>query len=362
EEGVQTAGSLRNFQFNMAGTVSPDLGTLSILPREVRDRIYSFLLNLRLNSLPKPKFSGRFPARRRTARLPHGAALLRVSKQIHLEASKILYQINDFTFWIDYDISDRNNKSMMGTRGWEFNIGFNEEERIEYEVAHADLFMRNIPYESLRFIRYLNLEIATTEGVRESDIVPVSKTLMGPERPAFKALPEVLEKVCTILRGCLQLHDLSITIRSGEKRPKSIRSLLAPLLQLRDIRKVQINVYHAKAEMGYTWYLNLEYATYLEKVLMLAEGVKTPKYEIEGREMLGRDEDFFHMVGGKLFEEPESPDLEEPEPPAVQWNGPSTETGEGWEVDVQESEGKIDSEDEDPEDDEVENYLDISLS
>ncbi|KAE8446316.1 hypothetical protein EG329_012063 [Mollisiaceae sp. DMI_Dod_QoI] len=320
---------------------SPDLGTLSALPFELRERIYGLALDfdealspMEINpSLKEPPFEPHchhpdcicaLPGKNKS---PFKISLLLVSKAIYTEARLVLFRVNEFKIEVDQDPPARGtslanpNISIMGLPGWSmsFSQGFGAHKSVFSRLQTAALDRDNIWPE----LRFIHVNVGSGQGfpgggVKEYDILPWKRqTRSGPERPSFMPLLKVVNDVCELLKKCKQLHILRITLRSIEKTPGSIEMVLDPLRQLRGVKKTSTVCMGMQDDMWVDWNLKGSYGRYLSKILALPEGVQAPKYVGDEIEPNQSDKEIFDTIGGRwcggrIFTYPYDMELDDP--------------------------------------------------
>jgi hypothetical protein len=276
-------------------------GTLSLLPREIRDKVYTNVLDFAApqrraetrspSSLPQPEFKA--PLLRTTLLR---TALLQTSKYIHAEAEIVLYQVNEFGIWIDYDYNDnKDNRSIMAR--WEYRVDYGLQ--VDYLKYQEDCFMKKPPKkEILRHMQWMHLQIGTHCGIKEYDIVPTKRqTLSGPERPTYKSLAHTVEEICEELKACHQIHCLRVSLRSVEETPGSIGKVMEPLQRLRGIKKTNAVVAAMREDRYVEWHLRASYRQYMNDIMTLAEGTEAPKYVHDENDPDQSENSIFEKVG-----------------------------------------------------------------
>ncbi|KAF8858241.1 hypothetical protein BDZ45DRAFT_404417 [Acephala macrosclerotiorum] len=319
---------------------SPDLGTFSTLPLELRERIYGLVLDFNerppgieidpiLDEPPYDPFShahGCTCHSSNTKEKPESKlALLLVSKTIHTESRLVLFRVNEWKIEVDDDLEgvmrkNEPNVSIMGKPGWSMRLAHAFGGRgAVFSPLHTAALDRDNIWSELRFV---HVSVGSGAGyagggVREYDILPYKRqTKLGPERPSFVPLLKVMDNVCELLRGCRQLHVLRITLRSIEKTPGSIEKVLHPLRQLRGVKKTSAVCMGMQDDMWVDWNLKGSYGRYLHRILGMAEGTKAPRYVGDEKEPNQSDKEIFDMIGarwcgGKTFAYPDSDEDED---------------------------------------------------
>jgi hypothetical protein len=285
------------FLYNRKLIMSLTTGTLSLLPREVRDKIYSFVFDFTTPRSPRelpPPFSMSCKDKPHPAR----TSLLLASRRIHSEAQIVLYQVNEFGIWIDYDYqSNRDNKSIMGRPGYRVDFGLQEGNKEMQE----DCFFKEPPkMEMLRHMQLIHLQVGTHGGIRECDIVPTKRqTVSGPERPTYRSLVEVVGEICEKLKECHQIHVLRVSIRSIEKTPGSVERVMDPIRSLRRIKQTNTVVFAMQEDQWVDWNMKGSYGRYMNKIMAMPEGTVAPRYVGDEKEPNQNEKKIFDMVGGK---------------------------------------------------------------
>ncbi|CZR56224.1 uncharacterized protein PAC_06112 [Phialocephala subalpina] len=319
---------------------SPDLGTLSTLPLELRERVYGLVLDfnepppeIEINpNLDEPPYDPYSHAPGCTchssntkAKPEHKLSLLLVSKVIHNESRLVLFRVNEWKIEVDDDSEgmmkkNEPNISIMGKPGWsmQFAHAFGGRGNVFSPLQTAALDRDNIWSE----LRFVHVSVGSGAGyagggIREYDILPYKRqTKSGPERPSFVPLLKVMDNVCELLKGCRQLHCLRITLRSIEKTPGSIEKVLHPLRQLRGVKKTSAVCMGMQDDMWVDWNLKGSYGRYLNKILGMPVGAKAPRYIGDEKEPNQSDKEIFDMIGarwcgGKIFAYPDSDEDED---------------------------------------------------
>jgi hypothetical protein len=245
-------------------TSTASLGTLAVLPREIRDRIYTYTLD-----------QGPFCPKEGPRRPRNPTALVRASRAIHAEAIIVLYLVNEFAIIIEYDHDIPDNRSIMSTRGYTMSV-----------KHYSSFFTKYTPpvppaRHMLRYMRQVVLDIGGILAINEFDIVPAQfQTLSGPQRPAFRSLLDVVEETCALLNGCVRLLSMNVTLMSNDDVPGSVDLVLAHLLRLRGIPNSNFLVGTHPYTGCRGWSLKPGYLKHLSSAVALPAGAATPKFTV----------------------------------------------------------------------------------
>ncbi|KAH8598338.1 hypothetical protein B0O99DRAFT_684373 [Bisporella sp. PMI_857] len=247
--------------------MSPDLGTLALLPREIRDRIYSYVLNLDTT----PKCYCEVHGTHNDHEQP--IAILLTSCRIYSEALPCLYQTNDFGIWIDYDEAHFCcNKSIMQKLGYKLTFGLMP--KGPRMPQHFD-----IPQSMIKHLQSLSLYVGTIGGITEYDIVPTKRqTISGPERPSYIPLLKAVNQACQLLEGCLSIHQLKVVVAAMSKNPGSIEMVMDPIGKLRGVKKCVIGIYSMQPDQWLDWELKKSYRVYMAQIMGMPKGAIAPSY------------------------------------------------------------------------------------
>lgn len=134
-------------------------------------------------------------------------------------------------------------------------------------------------------LRYIHLSVGSGRGapgmgITEYDILPWKRqTKLGPERPSFVPLLEVMENVKKVLEHCAQIHFLKISIRGVGKSPGSMEMVIAPLRELRGVKRSDVVVLGMQDDFWVDWCLKGSYCRYLTTIMAMPTGTEAPPYD-----------------------------------------------------------------------------------
>lgn len=283
-------------------------GALSVLPRELRDRIYSLALDFNIDRTLESSFCSE------PIRHDHRLGILMVSKRIHGEAKIAFFQTNEFVFLVDHAcLKSRENRSVMGEPGFTLQIGHND---IYHSKEGRNASIEKIPYDMIPHMQNVHVTVGGFKGLRESDIVGFEhQSVYGPERPTYVPLMMLVHEVCALLRSCHQLHMLRISIRSIEDTPGSIEIVMDPIRKLRRIKRTRMVVWSMQEDRWVDWNLRGSYGRYVDRILALPESVEAPTYVGDEKEPNISEDSIFDIIGatwmgGTTFVYPDDSDDE----------------------------------------------------
>lgn len=123
--------------------------------------------------------------------------------------------------------------------------------------------------------------VSAFHGFGEADLVPTTaQLLMGPERPAFRHVVEVVDEACALLKQCKKIHRLAILAFCCEDTPGSSYQALEPFTHLRGIKYTEcfVGQEFKPDKVQAAFELKEAYTEYLQNVMSLSEGTETPEY------------------------------------------------------------------------------------
>jgi hypothetical protein len=224
-------------------------------------------------------------------------SLLCTSRSIHSEVEIVLYQINEFSIWIDYDFDNKQNISIMGRPGYRVDFGL--QHRSEGHTQEIRCMKQPPKMEMLMCMQLMHLQVGVIKGIREYDIMPVKgQTVSGPERPTYRSLVEVVQQLCGMLQKCHQIHLLRVSLRSIERTPGSIEKVMDPIRNLRGIKHTIPVVFSMRHGRWIDWNLKGSYGRYMNKIMAMPHGAAAPKYVGDEQEPNQDERNIFDMVGG----------------------------------------------------------------
>jgi hypothetical protein len=274
---------------NLTQKLTGALGTLSKLPREIRDKIYGFALYIDVceSYIHRPCHYPRI-------------GLLQASRQFYDEAIVTLYSTNEFKIFV-MEVFPPNDS-------WGF---MQHSYRIEFSHAGYRPVSDDNPYavklsaDMLKYTREWQLVVGPLEGICETDMVPTK-----PKATNGEYLFDALAEICSFLGQCAQIHRLSVGFEVHQNTPGSTKLILDRIMTLRNVRRTELNVSSSETFDG--WMLKESYSSYMSRTMALPEGVEAPEYDDnEGKtEDSPKDKDEDEETKGifEFFEREESDD------------------------------------------------------
>jgi len=250
------------------------LGTLSILPREIRDKIYELVST----------FGPHEPRTLRTG-------LLRTSRVLHDESKQALFTFNEFHISINQVYEQDSEEDQDLNRRYEFGFCF-ARRHFESLTDTSGWVMdidAKLPGSMLRLVKKWHLSIGDWFGIKNTDIQSAN-----PEDTEYKSgissgksLLMAIEEALTVLKHCQQVHHLVVNITLIAAKPGRAKLLLSSIMTLRNIRSTEIMV--EGRSWPNVWRLNLCYGRYMARIIALPDDAPIPKYACDH----GKEEDGF---------------------------------------------------------------------
>lgn len=209
---------------------NPALGDLGLLPRELRDQIYSYVLDLQnaehSTSRRRERREHPFPVR-----LGNGTGLLRASKQIYTEACPWLFRKNVFMFVIDVDPRSTI-FSVSGQPSYEVRI-------FSSRLPHHHQLISPLPMALVREMR--KVVFRNGEPWTEAQISPIRR-IAGPERSGYQDVFTMAQKCIEYFKACDKLEFFIIGLTSFDEEPRSMMRILDLLLNVRNVQVLCVEV------------------------------------------------------------------------------------------------------------------------
>ena len=136
-----------------------------------------------------------------------------------------------------------------------------------------------IPKNMIRHLQKVTILVGAKAGISEIDIVPTTdQSLQGPERPSFRTVLHMVQEACKLLSECDRIHIFHFIAYTNERTPGSLDQIIEPVTQLRDIQISDYDICPLVPTRRNTFQLKDSYVDYLDLVLAMPKGTKTPKY------------------------------------------------------------------------------------
>lgn len=206
-----------------------------------------------------------------------------------------MYQVNEWSIWVEKATGGPETHSIMGRLGFAIYFAHIRIFRERGEDAWFDLPKNMVPY-----LQHVILSVGNVRGIREDDIIPTMRqSISGPERQTFTPLLVKVKEACELLGRCNKLQYLKWTIRSIEEKPASIDMVIDPFRYLRGIKEVNPAILSVQDDQWVDWKVNTHYGLYLSRIMGMSKDSVAPPYLGDAKELELVEDKIFKFIGAR---------------------------------------------------------------